>query len=65
MKCLFALTRFRLCSTNVIYSTLMSLYRYFKPRALPDPKGPLSKALASASIKAANEAVLATLKQQK
>ena len=43
----------------------MLLYQYFKPRALPDPKGPLSKTLASASIKAANEAVLAASKQQK
>ena len=32
---------------------------------LPDTQGPLSKTLASASIKAANEAVLAALKQQK
>ena len=59
MKCLLALTWFRLCSVNAIYSALMSLYRYFNPRALPDPKGPLSKALTSGSIKAANEAVLA------
>ena len=45
----------------------MSLVCYFKPKTLPDPEGPLSETLvlASATIKAANEAVLATSKQQK
>ena len=43
----------------------MFLYRYFKlvHKSLPDPKGPLSETLPSATIKAANEAVLAASKQ--
>ena len=43
----------------------MSLYRYFKsvPKRLPDPEGPLSETLPSATINAANEAVLAASKQ--
>ena len=45
----------------------MALYRYFKlvSKSLPDPEGPLSKTLPSATIKAANEAVLVTLQQPK
>ena len=45
----------------------MALYRYFKSvsKSLPYPEGPLSKTLPSATIKAANEAVLAVLKQLK
>ena len=43
----------------------MSLYRYFKPvgKNLPDPEGPLSNVLPSSTIKAANDAVLATSRQ--
>ena len=39
----------------------MALYRYFKPvsKSLPDPEGLLSETPPSATIKAANEAVLA------
>ena len=52
-----------LCHVNAICSTLLSLYRYFKLKRLPDPEA-LSETLPSAStIKAANEAVLAALKQ--
>ena len=38
----------------------MALYRYFKPvsKKLPDPEGPLSQSIPSASIKDANEAYL-------
>ena len=45
----------------------MSLYQYFKPVAknLPDPEGPLSDVLPSLTIKAANDAVLATSRQLK
>ena len=45
----------------------MALYRYFKPvsKSLPDPEGLLSETLPSATIKAANEAVLAASKQPK
>ena len=45
----------------------MALYRYFKPvyKSLPDPEGSLSETLPSATIKAANEAVLAVSKQPK
>ena len=45
----------------------MALYPYFKPvsKGLPDPEGPLSETLPSATIKAANEAVLAASKQPK
>ena len=48
-------------------SATMALYRYFKPvsKSLPDPEGLLSETLPSATIKAANEAVLAALKQPK
>ena len=48
-------------------SATMALYRYFKPvsKSLPDPEGLLSKTLPSATIKAANEAVLAASKQPK
>ena len=53
-----------LCCEIAISSALMSLYRYFKPKRLPDPEGPLSETLPSASIKAANKAVLASSKQQ-
>ena len=44
---------------------MSTLYRYFKPisKSLPDPEGPLSETLPSATIKAANEAVLAASKQ--
>ena len=42
----------------------MLVHRYFKPKMLPDPEGPLSEALPSASIKAANEAMLVALKLQ-
>ena len=41
----------------------MLFYRYFKPRRLPDPEGLLSETLSSTSM-AANESVLAALKQQ-
>ena len=43
----------------------MALYHYFKPvsKSLPDPEGPLSEALPTTSIKAANEAVLAAMKE--
>ena len=39
---------------------LMALYRYFKPvpKKLPDPDGPLSESIPSASIQDANEAYL-------
>ena len=54
------------CSTNVIFSALMLLYRYFKPKALPDPESHYLKHWpSSASIKATNEAVLDASKQQK
>ena len=38
----------------------MALYHYFKPvsKKLPDPEGPLSQSIPSASIKDANEAYL-------
>ena len=38
----------------------MALYRYFKPmlKKLPDPDGPLSQSMLSASIKDANDAYL-------
>ena len=38
----------------------MALYRYFKsvPKKLPDPDGPLSESIPSASIQDANEAYL-------
>ena len=41
-------------------STVMALYRYFKPtsKKLPDPDGPLSQSIPSASIKDANDAYL-------
>ena len=44
---------------------MSTLYRYFKliSKSLPDPEGPLSETLPSATIKAANEAVLAASKQ--
>jgi len=44
----------------------MSLYRYFKPvaKSLPDPNGPLSSVMPSSTIKAANDAVLATQSRQ-
>ena len=40
---------------------------FFKPvsKSLPDPVSPLSKTLSSATIKAANEPLFATLKQPK
>ena len=46
----------------MLVSAPMALYQYFKPvsKSLPDPEGPLSKTLPSATIKAANDAVLAT-----
>ena len=52
---------------DALVSALMALYRYFKPvsKGLPDPEGPLSETLPSATIKAANEAVLAASKQPK
>ena len=52
---------------DALVSALMALYQYFKPvsKSLPDPEGPLSETLPSATIKAANEAVLAALKQPK
>ena len=52
---------------NALVSALMVLYRYFKlvAKSLPDPEGPLSETLTSATIKAANEAVLAASKQPK
>ena len=50
-----------------LVSAPMALYGYFKPasKSLPDPEGLLSKTLPSATIKAANEAVLAASKQPK
>ena len=45
----------------------MAFYQYFKPvsKSLPDQEGLLSKTLPPATIKAANEAVLAASKQFK
>ena len=50
---------------DVFVSALMALYHYFKPvsKSLPDLEGPLSEALPTTSIKAANEAVLAAMKE--
>ena len=52
---------------DTLISAPMALYRYFKPvsKCLPDPEGPLSETLPSATIKAANEAVLAASEQPK
>ena len=52
---------------NALVSAPMALYQYFKPvsKSLPDPEGLLPKTLPSATIKAANEAVLATSQQPK
>ena len=49
---------------NALVSASITLYRYFKlvSKSLPYPEGPLSKTLPSATIKAANEAVLAASK---
>ena len=46
---------------DALVSAPMSLYRYFKPmsKSLSDPEGLLSETLASATIEAANEVVLA------
>ena len=46
---------------DALVSAPMSLYRYFKPmsKSLPDLEGLLSETLPSATIEAANEAVLA------
>ena len=50
----------------MLVSAPMALYRYLKPvsKSLPDPEGLLSETLPSATIKAANEAVLAASKEQ-
>ena len=50
---------------DALVSAPMALYQYFKPasKSLPDPEGLLSETLLSATIKAANEAVLAASKQ--
>ena len=52
---------------DALVSAPMALYRYFElvSKGLPDQEGLLSKTLSSATIKAANEAVLAVLKQPK
>ena len=52
------------CIVDALVSAPMALYQYFKPvsNSLPDPEGPLSKILPSATIKAANEAVLVASK---
>ena len=52
---------------DALGSDPMALYQYFKQvsKSLPDPKGLLSETLLSATIKAANETVLAALKQPK
>ena len=52
---------------NTLFSAPMALYRYFKPvsKSLSDPEGPLSETPPSATIKASNEAALATSKQPK
>ena len=49
-----------------LVSAPMALYQYFKPvsKSLPNPEGLLSETLPSATIKAANEAVLAASKEQ-
>ena len=45
----------------------MALYQYFKrvPKSLREAEGPLPKTLPSAAIKAANETMVAALKQPK
>ena len=52
---------------DALVSTPMALYRYFKPvsKSLPYLEGPLSETLPSATNKAANEALLAVMKQPK
>ena len=52
---------------DALISAPMAHYQYFKPvsKSLPDPEDLLSETLPSATIKAANEAVLATSKQPK
>ena len=52
---------------DALVNALTALYRYFKlvSKSLPDPEGPLSETLPSATIKAANEAVLAASEQPK
>ena len=52
---------------DALVNAPVALYSYFKPvsKRLPYTEGPLSEALLSATIKAANEAVLAALKQPK
>ena len=50
---------------DAFVSALMALYCYFKlvSKSLPDLEGLLSEALPTTSIKAANEAVLAAMKE--
>ena len=50
---------------DMFVSASMALYRYFKlaSKSLPDPEGPLTETLPSATIMAANEAVLTVSKQ--
>ena len=52
---------------DALVSGPIALYRYFKPvsKSLLDSEGLLSETVPSATIKAANEAVLAVLKQPK
>ena len=54
-------------TVDALVSAPITFYWYFKPvsKSMPDPEGPLSKTLASATIKVANEAALATPKQPK
>ena len=52
---------------DALVSAPMALYGYFKlvSKSLPDPEGLLSEAMPSATIKAANETVLAASRQSK
>ena len=53
-------------ASRTLVSAPMALYQYFKPvsKTQPDPEGPLFETLPSATIKAANEVVLVTSKEQ-